>query len=29
MSIEIDRSAPETISNQLYIAMRDMIHAGS
>ena len=28
LSIEIDRSAPGTISHQLYSAMRDIIHAG-
>lgn len=28
LSLEIDRRAPETISNQLYTAMRDFIHAG-
>jgi GntR family transcriptional regulator/MocR family aminotransferase len=28
LSLDIDRSTPGTISNQLYAAMRDMIHAG-
>ena len=28
LSIEIDRSAPGTVSHQLYSAMRDIIHAG-
>lgn len=28
LSLDIDRGAPGTISNQLYSAMRDMIHAG-
>jgi len=28
LSIEIDRDAAGTVSNQLYTAMRDMIHAG-
>lgn len=28
LSIEIDRSAPGTVSHQLYAAMRDIIHAG-
>jgi GntR family transcriptional regulator/MocR family aminotransferase len=28
LSLKIDRNAPETVSNQLYTAMRDFIHAG-
>jgi GntR family transcriptional regulator/MocR family aminotransferase len=28
LSLDIDRSTSGTISNQLYAAMRDMIHAG-
>ena len=28
LSLEIDRNAPETVSHQLYTAMREFIHAG-